>query len=348
MDENNLKRKREEEEVSEVEGVELEKPMQGLKNSEKQSKKQKREGKAAESTKTNELAIDLSSSNKTEAEKRREKREQKKAKEQAKAARNEAKKANKKEQAEVEDIPIRDIGVGAESEGADDPRTGDIDHIDIGGMLDEPRKQPPSTATPSPAPQSPPFDASAGHSGSSSISSIAPPATVEDSQPEKTTKQFKLPKTNPDELKARLQLRIEALRAARKADGLNGEPAKNRQELMDARRRKEEQRRAHKKELRQKAKEEEDRQRQITISRGSPLLSPASGSNALPSPLRETNNLSFGRIAFSNTQMADPTLTSTLSLPKTKGPQDPRTPLEAVENKNYPIAPHDPPTRTHN
>ena len=346
MDENILKRKREEEEGSEVEGVELEKPMQDLKKAEKQSKKQKREFKASELN-TNESEKDFSASKKTEAEKRREKRERQKVKEQAKATKIEAKKAKKQQQAEVRETPKEDTGVGGESDGDDDPRTGDIDHIDIGGILDEPQKQPPSTATPSPVPQSPPFDVSAGHSGSSSISSIAPPIIVEDSHPKKVTKELKLPKTDSEELKVRLQQRIEELRAARKADGLNGAPAKNRQELMEARRRKEEQRRAHKKELRQKAKEEEERQRQLTISRGSPLLSPASGSNAIASPLREsTNNFSFGRIAFSNTEFADPTLSTTLSLPKKKGPQDPQTALQAAEKKKSRIAGLDDATRT--
>lgn len=346
MEENVLKRKREEEEVSEVEGIELEKPMQGLKKAEKQSKKLKRESKATESNKTNESEAELNASKKTEAEKRREKRERQKAKEQAKAAKIEAKKIKKKQEAEVKEISKEDTGIGGESDRDDDPRTGDIDHIDI-GILDEPQKQPPSTATPSPVPQSPPFDASAGHSGSSSISSIAPPTTVEDSHPKASTKELKLPKTDSEELKARLQQRIEELRAARKADGLNGAPAKNRQELMEARRRKEEQRRAHKKELRQKAKEEEERQRQLTISRGSPLLSPASGSNAIASPLREsTNNFSFGRIAFSNTEIADPTLSTTLSLPQKKGPQDPHTALQAAEKKKSRIAGLDDATRT--
>jgi len=342
MDENFRKRKREEDEVSEVEGVEPEKPMQGLKKSEKQSKKQKRETKAAESNNTTEPGTELASVKKTDAEKKREKRERRRSKEQAKMAKVEAKKAKKKQQAEVEEISKEDSGAGALSDREDDPQTGDIDHIDIRGILDEPPKQPPSTATPSPTPQSPAFDASAGHSGSSSISSIAPPATVEDSQPEKPTIKLKLPKTDPDELKARLLLRIEELRAARKADGLNGAPAKNRQELMEARRRKEEQRKAHKKELRQKAKEEEERQRQLTISRGSPLLSPASGSNAVPSPLGQhsapTNNFSFGRIAFSNNQIADLTLSTALSLPKAKGPQDPHTALQAAEKKKARIA----------
>lgn len=341
MDDNARKRKREEDEVSEVEGVELEKPMQGLKKPEKQSKKQKRENKAAESNNTIEPGTQLASVKKTDAEKKREKRERKRSKEQAKMAKAEAKKAKKKQQAEVEEISEGDSDA-AHSDRDDDPQTGDIDHIDVGGILDEPQKQPPSTATPSPTPQSPAFDASAGHSGSSSISSIAPPTTVEDSQPEKPTIKLKLPKTDPDELKARLLLRIEELRAARKADGLNGAPAKNRQELMEARRRKEEQRKAHKKELRQKAKEEEERQRQLTISRGSPLLSPASGSNAVPSPLGKhsasADNFSFGRITFSNNQIADPTLSTALSLPKAKGPQDPHTALQAAEKKEARIA----------
>lgn len=46
----------------------------------------------------------------------------------------------------------------------------------------------------------------------------------------------KLPQINQALLQQRRAARIEALRTARKANGLNGKPARNRQELLEARR----------------------------------------------------------------------------------------------------------------
>ncbi|TKA68791.1 hypothetical protein B0A49_10446 [Cryomyces minteri] len=155
----------------------------------------------------------------------------------------------------------------------------------------------------------------------------------------------KLPKIDPEVLKARLQARIEELRARRKADGPNGQPARNRQELLDARRKKEEQRRQHKKELRQKAKEEE---RLAAEGSHSPLsidiFSPRSPapidvsidifSPRSPAPIDEQpNNFSFGRVAFPDGAEADASLTNLIDRKPKKGPQDPRTALQAANTR---------------
>ncbi|KAI5300780.1 hypothetical protein KEM56_002206 [Ascosphaera pollenicola] len=155
-------------------------------------------------------------------------------------------------------------------------------------------------------------------------------------------------KQSQEELKQRLQKRLEELRAARHADGLNGKPARNRQELIEARRQREEARRAHKKELRQKAKEEEQRKNDEAISRrfsprgGSLLASPGSPADSITSI---SNNFSFGRVMFADGQTADPTLTALREEKKKRGPQDAKTALLAAEAKKQRLAALDPEKR---
>ena len=363
MDEKARKRKREEEaEVSDIEALELKKPEGGLKGSNRKMKKQKQDERAKNvqtQAKTGEdgIAVDAAAA---KAAKRREKRERKKTKQQAQVAKLQAKKARKEQEtALVEDLKadmIMGVSNGAEEE--DEGAGLDINPIDITGLTDayDMPSGSNSTAKASPTPQSPVFDASTGPSGASSISSIAPPIfPAAEEQPIQATRKLPQPKANPEELRARLQERIEALRAARKADTADGTPARNRQELMEARRRKEEQRKAHKKELRQKAREEEIRQRDLALARGSPLLSPgfmspASGSHTGPSPLREhaesaPNNFAFGRIAFSNGQQMTPSLDALVDAHRKRGPQDPLTALQAADKRAERIAALDPAKR---
>jgi hypothetical protein len=137
-------------------------------------------------------------------------------------------------------------------------------------------------------------------------------------------------------------MRLDALRAARHADGLNGQPARSRQELIEARRIKADERKAHKKELRRKAKEEEERKKDEEMQRrfspggaGSLLASPRSPAESLTSG---TNNFSFGRIAFPDGQHADASLSHLLDDKQRKGPQDPATALKAAESKKERLA----------
>lgn len=344
MDENTRKRKREEEESSGIDGIEAEKPLRVLKNVEKQAKKRK---KGDVENLSDNINIPAEAVQKSKADKKREKRQSRKAKEEAKAAKLKAKKARKEQQAALErDTAAADQSGDSGAEEDNRSQVGEVNNIDIAGMLDEPADSPPSTASPSSTPPSPIFDTSTIISGSSSVSSIVPPAIdIKKSQPKKPLEEPAKPKTDPEELKIRLQKRIEELRAARKADGLNGKPARNRQELMEARRRKEEERRAHKKELRQQAKEEERQKQELIISRGSPLLNPPS----LRTPHRDpeqANNFSFGRITFPDGQHASAELSSILPSPKPKGPQDPQTALQAALNKQSRLSALDPAKKT--
>ena len=330
---NARRRKRGEDgEVSEVDVEEVEKPIPISVKKAKQMKKEKRKGKGKASDRADGELVDISRVDEPEPDP--EKYERKKTKEEAKAAKAKAKKWRKAQEAALEK-DSKDAAAGAHAKDEDDEAVqGEgIDRIEIDG-LDEPRVDLLSTATPSTS-RSPAFDTSANHSGSSSISSIAPPTATEDSQAEKPLKEEsqeepKEPKPTPEEVKARFVARIEAMKRARNADGLNGAPARNRQELMEARRQKEEQRKAHKKELRHRAKEEERQKRNETLARGSPLLS----GSPLNAPSSPANNFSFSRVNFADGQHATADLNAIID-PKTKpkGPSDPRTALLAAQKK---------------
>lgn len=340
MEENARKRKREEEDGSGLEGIGAEQPKEGLKAVGTASKKQKRGEKTQLRPDAGEretiLPSDSAGQKKAKSAKRKEKKERKKAKEAAITAKKQAKKARKQEEAPLveEAEGYNQINVDDITSSADE--AGDLDQIEVDGIADQKSRQSPSTVSRSPSPESPAFDLSTGESGSSSISSIVPPPLVGyGKQPPEEPKKAK---ADPEELKARLQKRIDDLRVARKADGLNGSPARNRQELMEARRRKEEQRRAHKKELREGAKREEQRTREEALASRN---SPASGSNAGPLQKKDAgpeNNFSFGRVAFDDGEQMDAGLSTVLDPRKRKGPQDPLTAIKAAESKQRRIS----------
>ncbi|KAI4196336.1 MAG: hypothetical protein LQ346_003244 [Caloplaca aetnensis] len=352
------KRKREEDDdESEVEGVvSSEAPIQGSKSQKKKAKKQKREDKGgkidkgissgvAERSDADPKSLShpanpqaLKDKKAREAEEKKLRAERKRAKaERKKQARQNPREADKGTVTELSAIEQDQENLEASNSENDNPRNADIDRMDVSGLSNQPQGSPTSTASSSPTPDSPAFDHAAVLSGSSSVSSIVPPAIPETTHPEKPIQETTKPKIDHAELEARLRRRIEELRASRNADGLNGKPAKTRQELIEARRQKAEQSKAHKKELRRKEKQEAERKEAENLARGSPLLSPAAGSLLSPSPSSErpdTNNFSFGRIAFADGQQASTQLSSLIDPKhKVKGPQDPLTALRAAQNK---------------
>ncbi|KAL9101729.1 MAG: hypothetical protein Q9163_003051 [Psora crenata] len=348
------KRKRDEEgNVSDVEREDIEKPLDSAKKRRKQTRKQKREEKGDVSVMrtTEEKKLGIKDSTEDEENKREakvkgriEKKRRNKEKLEKIASKAEAKKENKvQEAALVEDSKIGSGTTTKEGVVGADQDIVEIGSIDLAVNMEATKESPSSTASASasPANRSPAFDTSTNHSGSSSISSI-PPSTNSDLQHQPIKAQnvqssaAPVPKPDPAELKNRLQSRIEALRAARKADGPNGTPARTRQELLEARRQKEEARKAHKKELRQKAKEEEARKKAETLARGSPLLTPGSPRT---SSSGTGNNFSFGRVDFGGGQRASASLDA-IREPKgkPKGPSDPGTALVAAQNKQSRLA----------
>ncbi|KAK2763822.1 hypothetical protein FQN54_009440 [Arachnomyces sp. PD_36] len=366
MDENARKRKREEDadkdvgEGQEGSGEEVlgsEKPGEGLNRGDRAPKKKKKVEKTqSEQDKPNGeegAGGDAEARKKQKSEKLAAKREQKKEQRKAKAA---AAKPEKKPESQPAQKPApktqkqdtkhekrpKQQNAEPEAEEDDDNPAQEMDLAE-GFSLDLPAEQHSSFAS-TPISNSPGLDTPNPHSGSSSISSIVPPTQPSElnKQPSNATNK---PKPSPEELKQRLQKRLDELRAARHADGFNGKPARNRQELIEARRQREEQRRAHKKELRAKAKEEEQRLRDEAIAKrfspsnsGSLLASPRSPAETSPTASSSpSNNFSFGRVAFSDGQQADPTLTN-FETHRKRGPQDPATALRAAQNKKSRLA----------
>ena len=324
-------------------GMSHEKPKQGLKTDQQKSKKQKiaKDAQApVQNIKSQASEDSEEAKRKRKAEKKAAKRERKKAKAERSKAKRERQKARSAEAVvnEVDDkLDLEAEGGGDEEIESDEDM---VEAIDVEPAPQRSEAEDGLSASPSPAAESPNFDSPHNHSASSSISSIQPPITTDakpaESEKSTTTVSASQPKASPDEIRARLAARIEALRAARKADGPNGKPARSRQELLEARRKKEEERQAHKKELRRKAKEEEARKQDEEIAA---RFSPGGSGSLLASPrspMAENNNFSFGRVAFSDGTQADANLTSLLNpneRQKTKGPSDPRSQLNAAEKK---------------
>ncbi|EFQ97612.1 ribosome biogenesis protein Rrp14-C [Nannizzia gypsea CBS 118893] len=223
----------------------------------------------------------------------------------------------------------------------------EMEDISLEGLSSEALQGQPDHESSAPTSPNNASDPSNPPSGSSSASSIVPPTESSTSKPSTTTDikpspQLKKPQCTAEQLKERLQKRLDELRAARHADGVNGKPAKNRQELIEGRRQREEARRAQKKEQRQKAKEEEQRLRDEAISKrfaangpGSLLSSPGSPADSIASI---PNNFSFGRVVFADGQQVDSSMTGLRDAAKKRGPQDANTALKAAEAKKARLA----------
>ncbi|KAI0996490.1 hypothetical protein K3495_g11692 [Podosphaera aphanis] len=315
MDERARKRKLEEaEEVenSEIEGVQKELPKEGLKHADQKKKKKQKITNLTDKPQSK----DSGPTDKEEKKRLKQEKRKEMNKNQPKQVKHDSvvpPKSVKKHTSAIHEDIITDEDVSEkidfEPDGLEEKRL----HDEISA---------PSTSGIS----SPTFDSAIEPSSNTSTSSIIPPA--------KAPKNIKIP-VDPELLRSRLAARIEALRAARKADGPDGRPARNRQELLEARRKKEDQRRAHKKELRLKAKAEEDARREAAIA--SARNSPVSGflNPAIRSP---DQNLSFGRVSFADGQQLTNDLGRLKNVPKKRGPQDPGTALLATEKKLQRIA----------
>ncbi|KAL3426305.1 surfeit locus protein 6 [Phlyctema vagabunda] len=341
MDERARKRKLEDmSDESDVEGVDKELPGQGLKLAHDKKQKKQKTAEDAKVSGTPKSKSDITPSKKTQTPAeaqaaklaKAELKNQKQQRKKEKAAEKDQKRKQKKEQAasqtvtlpadEVEETVTDEVDE-AEAPVADDET---LPQDEMANFEADGLEEKDDTSATSPSPPSPTFENTSEPSTNTSTSSVVPPT--------KAPKHIKIP-SDPELLKARLTARIEALRAARKADGPDGAPARNRQELMEARRKKEEQRRAHKKELRLKARAEEDAKREAALA--SARDSPASSmmSPAIHSP---EENFSFGRVAFADGQQLTDDLSTLLSAPKKRGPQDPATAIQASEKKRLRIA----------
>ena len=274
----------------------------------------------------------VDSAGKAKVDKRREKRERQKLKVEKQKQKAEAKKARKEQQQESNEADQSD-----DEDQASDVGGEEIEEIDVSGLAAEDAD---STAPTTPEIPSA-LDTSANQSAATSSTSVIPPAETPVDQDNSGTptaesaskkpKAFNLPKINPEELQSRLKARIEELRARRKADGPDGQPARSRQELLDSRRKKSEARKAHKKELRAKAKAEEERINQERLQgSGSPLSADIFSPR---SPMQQDNYFTFGRVAFEDGQFADTITGEAKDIKPRKGPKDPKQQLEMAKKR---------------
>lgn len=170
------------------------------------------------------------------------------------------------------------------------------------------------------------------------------------SEGEAETKSAEPVKESKEVLHKRLQEKIAAFRAARKADGPDGRPAKNRAELIEARRQEEAKRKQRKKDARKLSKEEEARAKEdearakaeaelaFLRGSGSPIGSPGEVFSRRSSPDRSSLNFGFGRVAWGDGTHLDKAGSTLNPAHKRKGLSDPRTALEAVEKKRERLA----------
>lgn len=336
---------------SEIDGIEREKPRQGLKqktaDSEPNKKQKLSTSEEAEepitlSTKQEKQILRKQKKSEKKAEKKKARTSDKnvdKAAVEGPTSHKEApisKTANSKSREEViadepNILPSQEVDDGSEE---DVDQAGEMQAIEISGLDGEGEVQESQNSSSSESsPNSPTFDTeqppsqTAGEPASTttSISSTIPPS--------ERPRHIKIP-ADTTALRARLAAKIEALRAARKADNTDGKPIRTRQELIESRRVKQAERKAHKKELRRQAKEIEEQKREEA------LLSARTSPGSIMSPLLSfgspddgsANHFAFGRVAFADgTQMSHDLSYVKDDSAKKKGPSDPKTALAKLE-----------------
>ncbi|OHF04444.1 surfeit locus protein 6 [Colletotrichum orchidophilum] len=280
---------------------------------------------AKESSKPADTKIAKSPSAKKESKKQQKKAESK----DAKPVTNDHDRDDKDEEYET---------VDEDEDEAQAATTADLNPLDISGLDNQKPTESSGASSPTSAPASPTFDTAAttttaGASGSASTTT----STSSTVPPSEKPKHIKLP-ADTSALRARLAARIEALRAARKADGPDGKPIRTRQELIEARRFKQAQRKEHKKELRTKARLEEDARREETLASNSPsVMSPRVGLGGDDGD-EEPANFAFGRVAFDDGTKLSHDLSHALNTHKKRGPSDPKTALIKIQNQKKRLA----------
>lgn len=309
-------------------------PLEGIKKAKKQKTKKDAETEPEEIIKEGRTLTKAEIKAEKKKEKKKEKQAQKKNKEDARKASQAEfkegltapKETKKAKQVEVEEDDEEDS-----DDGLEDPEDR-IEAIDVSGLVDVEEGQ--STAPTTTANS----NTSTAVSDASSSTSVPEETTSKNARKEK--KPLQIDEKTQEEFRARLNARLEAMRAARKADGPDGRPAKNRAELIEARRKKEAARQAAKKAGRQEAKEDEARQKaeeqlaRIRGGSGSPSIFPAR------SPEHE-RSFNFGKVAWEDGQELEGGLSKFLESRKKKGKSDTKTALEAAQKKQARINSYD-------
>jgi hypothetical protein len=339
MDENALKRKRElEGQVSEPESsdldmdIEKEKPLEGI----KKAKKQKTKAAEPEPEPEETADVDMTETRtlskaeqkaEAKAEKRREKRKEKQAKNKQKADTKKAQGAEFSKGLTKPSEPEDDVSEDDDNDEDDDNLDDAADRIqdlDVSGLVEEGQSTAPSTTANS-------NSSTASVASAASSSSSLPPST-DAPQEKKQKKPLQIDDESRALFQARLTAKLEAMRASRKADGPDGRPARNRAELIEARRKKEAERKAAKKASRLEEKEDEARQKaeeqlaRIRGGSGSPSIFPARSPEA-------ERSFNFGRVAWQDGQQLESSLSRFQESKKRKGKSDAKTALDAAQKK---------------
>ncbi|TQN71109.1 Ribosomal RNA-processing protein 14 [Colletotrichum shisoi] len=269
------------------------------------------------------------------------------AKSPAAAAKKESKKELKKQQKKAEPKDAKPASNDHDRDGDKDDEeyetvdeesddegyaaTADLNPLDLSGL--KPTESSSGASSPTSTPDST-FDTATGATAASAEATSATTSTSSTVPPSEKPKHIKLP-ADTSALRARLAARIEALRAARKADGPDGKPIRTRQELIEARRAKQAQRKEHKKELRTKARLEEEAKREEALVLNSPsVMSPRVGLADDDEPA----NFAFGRVAFDDGTKLSHDLSHALNTHKKRGPSDPKTALIKIQNQKKRLA----------
>ncbi|KAK0649490.1 hypothetical protein B0T16DRAFT_428237 [Cercophora newfieldiana] len=345
----------EDSDMSVLAGVEKEKPLEGLKVKKTKEPASEEDGPSPKKVKVDEedAAADVTvttatPNKKLTKEERKSAKKQKVAEEEqaeehvttaptskkmSKEERKSAKKAKKEEKlkAKLEQTPAK-ADAAPEVADAMDFDEADIDDdmvpIDVSGLVADAGGGAAADSTEDSTPSSPTFDGNNNTKNptgdaasiSTSISSAVPPS--------EKPKYIKLP-VDTTALRARLEARIETMRAQRKAKSEEGQQIRTRAELIESRREKQIQR----------PKEEEDRKREeaLTSSRNSPMsmLSPMFND---PDDGRNANHFAFGRLAFSDGTQMSHDLSYQKSAEKKKGPLDPKSALAKIEAQKKRLA----------
>ncbi|KAI1174779.1 SURF6-domain-containing protein [Nemania sp. FL0916] len=325
---------------SEVEGIEAEKPRQGMKKKTAKEVKKKQKQDAEEAELNEQLQR---KEEKKAARKERKAERQRLREEEAEFDRRTVKGVNKIKLGKREDrsttVPDDDTAAPDAAQDHDGVTEMDADKLEGEMAMDDvsasvhaaeadENPDPEFPASPTDTPQSPLFDTngtpadSTGQAPSvtTSVSSVDPGS--------EKPKHVKIP-ADSAALRARLAAKIQALRDARKADK-DGKPIHTREELLESRRQKQAERKAHKKELRRQAKLEEERKRDEALA--SARESPG-GIHSPNIDIGEHHNFAFGRVGFGDGSQLSHDLTHVLNRTPKKGPSDPKTALLKFENQ---------------
>ncbi|KAK4157688.1 hypothetical protein C8A00DRAFT_39968 [Chaetomidium leptoderma] len=320
----------EQDDASDISGIERERPGEGLKKKklklddgepeqEQEEEPAPKQKKVVEEPSQDAAETSVNKKLKAKEEKKLAKKQKKEeAKKGGKAAKVDVE--SEAEEPTTEEAPVQP---SAEADSDDE----DMVPIDVSGLANEDEGTSAGSSVDS-APDSPVFDTTKNPSiepasTTTSISSTVPPS--------EKPKYIKIP-ADTTALRARLEVKLAALRASRKADDSEGKPIRTRQDLLDSRREKQAQRKEHKKKMRQLAKDEEDRKREeaLASARNSPGLSPLFEQD----DDRSANHFAFGRLAFSDGTQLSHDLSyekSAGSAAKRKGASDPKTALLKLE-----------------